>query len=319
MQRLKVVVTDCSFLGISVERELVEKAGGHLELAHCKTEEDVIAACHDADALLVQWAPITERVLRGLTRCKAVIRYGIGVDNVDLEAAKRAGIAVANVPDYCVDEVADHTLALALALGRQVFTTFDRLRAGQWKITPPAPMPAFRDMNFVVAGLGRIGRAVLGRARAFGFRLAAYDPLPPDESFHQVGARRLSVDQAFSEADILSLHVPLNPGTRHLVSTDRLRSMKPTALVINTSRGGLIDTRGLAIALEEGRIAGAALDVFEEEPLQPGHPLFHCPNAILTSHIAWFSEASIARLQRLAAEEAVRGIMGLPLMNRVNS
>lgn len=319
MQPMKVVITDCSFLGVSVERELVEKAGGHLELARCKTEEDVIAACHDADALLVQWAPITERVIRSLTRCKAVIRYGIGVDNVDLEAAKRAGIAVANVPDYCVDEVADHTLALALALGRQVLTTFDRLRAGEWKITPPAPMPAFRDMTFVVAGLGRIGRAVLGRASSFGFKLAAYDPAPPDEAFRNAGARRLSLDEAFTESDILSLHVPLNPGTRHLVSTDRLRSMKPTALLINTSRGGLVDTRGLAVALAEGRIAGAGIDVFEEEPLQPGHPLLNCPNAILTSHIAWFSEASISRLQQLAAEEAVRGITGLPLLNRLNS
>jgi D-3-phosphoglycerate dehydrogenase len=314
----KVVITDHSFPGISIERGLIEAAGGSLEVANCKTAGDVIAACHDAEVLLVQWAPITEAVLRSLNHCRVVIRYGIGVDNIDLEAAKRMGIAVANVPDYCVDEVADHTLALALALGRQVLTSLDRLRAGKWKITPSAPMPAFRDMTFAVAGLGRIGRAVLGRARPFGFRLAAFDPVIADEVFQEAGARRLSASEVFSEADILCVHVPLNPATRHMVSMDRLRSMKRTAILINTSRGGLVDTHALAAALKEGLIAGAGLDVFEEEPLPITHPLLQCPNAILTSHIAWYSEASISRLQRLAAEEAVRGIKGLPATNRVN-
>lgn len=318
MAPYKVVVTDHSFTGVSIERELVEAAGGCLGVARCRTAEDVIAACHDADALLVQWAPITEAVLRSLTRCKVVIRYGIGVDNVDLEAATRMGVAVANVPDYCIDEVADHTMALALSLGRQVLGTFDRLRAGNWRITPPAPMPAFREMTFVVAGLGRIGRAVLGRARMFGFKLAAYDPIPPDEVFRDAGARRLSLDEALAEADILSLHVPLNAATRHLVSAERMKSMKRTAILINTSRGGLVDTRALAAALADGLIAGAGLDVFEEEPLPTNHPLLQCPNTVLTSHIAWYSEASVSRLQRLAAEEAVRGLRGQPLRNRVN-
>jgi len=314
----KVLITDCSFRETTVERELVEAAGGRLESAHCKTEDDVIAVGHDASVLLVQWAPITERVLSHLTRCRAIIRYGIGVDNLDLAAAKRRGVAVANVPDYCVDEVADHTMALALTLGRQVLATSERLRAGDWKITPPAPMPAFREMTFAVAGLGRIGRAVLERARGFGFKLAAYDPAVPDEAFIEVGALRLSLDEVFAEADVISLHVPLNTGTRHLVSKSRLRSMKKTGILINTSRGGLIDTHGLAVALNEGVIAGAGLDVFEEEPLPSTHPLLQCPNAVLTSHTAWFSDASVRRLQRLAGEEAVRGIQGLPLKNRVN-
>jgi D-3-phosphoglycerate dehydrogenase / 2-oxoglutarate reductase len=318
MPTYKVVITDHSFAEVSIERKLIEEAGGILEVAQCKTEEDVIAACRDADAMLVQWAPVTEHVLRSLKHCKVVIRYGIGVDNVDLAAAKRLGVAVANVPDYCIDEVADHTLALALLLGRQVLATFDRLKAGSWKITPPAAMPAFRDMTFVVVGLGRIGRAVLSRARPFGFKLAAFDPAPPEEAFHEAGARRLSIGEAFAEADILSLHVPLIPGTRHLVSMERLRSMKRTALLINTSRGGLVDTRSLATALAEGLIAGAGLDVFEEEPLSPAHPILQSPNAVLTSHTAWFSEASVSRLRRLAAVEATRGIKGLPVLNRVN-
>jgi D-3-phosphoglycerate dehydrogenase len=313
-----VVNTDHGFPEVAIERSLIEAAGGRLEEARCRTEDDVIAAGREADALLVQWAPITGRVLGALARCRLVIRYGIGVDNVDLEGAKRLGIAVANVPDYCIDEVADHTLALALAVGRQILPTLDRLKAGRWKITPPAPMPAFADMTFVVAGLGRIGRAVLARARPFGFKLAAYDPALPDEAFRGAGARRLSLDEAFSGADVLSLHMPLIPGTRHLVSGERLRSMKRSAILINTSRGGLVDTQGLAAALADGVIAGAGLDVFEEEPLPTSHPLLHCPTAVLTSHIAWFSDTSVLRLRRLAAEEAVRGIRGLPPRNRVN-
>ncbi len=319
MAPFTVVITDHSFKTVSVERELVEAAGGQLIVAQCKTEDEVIAACCDADALLVQWAPITERVLSGLTRCRVVIRYGIGVDNIDVVAAHRAGVAVVNVPDYCIDEVADHTVALAIGLGRQVLGTFDRLKAGHWKITPPGPMPAFRDMTFAVAGLGRIGRAVLGRARAFGFKLAAYDPVAPEEVFREAGARRLSLESAFAETDILSIHVPLIPATRHLVSMERLKTMKRTAILINTSRGALVDTRSLAAALTEGLIAGAGLDVFEEEPLPPNHPLRHCPNVIMTSHIAWFSDASVSRLQRLAGEEAVRAVKGLAPKNTVAS
>jgi D-3-phosphoglycerate dehydrogenase len=318
MRPPKVVVTDHTFASVGVEQELIEEAGGCLEVATCKTEDDVIAAARDADVLLVQWAPITERVLGSLQKCKAVVRYGIGYDNVDSAAAKRLGIPVANIPDYCIDEVADHTLALAISLGRQLNSTHERLRMGIWKITPPATMPAFRDMTFVTLGLGRVGRDVLARARGFGFKLAAYDPYLPDEVFLEAGAKRLSLDEAFTVADVLSVHVPLGPGTRHLVSTDRLRLMKPTAILINTSRGGLVDTRGLAEALKRGMIAAAGLDVFEEEPIPPDHPLLQCPNTLLTSHTAWFSEASVTRLQRLAAEEAVRGIKGLPLKNQVN-
>jgi len=318
MRPFTVIITDHSFPGTATERELIEAAGGILEVASCRSEEDVIGACGGADLFLVQWAPITERVLRGCPRCRTVIRYGIGVNNVDLAAATRLGVAVANVPDYCIDEVADHTLALALALGRQLPATEKRLRAGGWAITPPSPMPAFRDMNFVAIGLGRIGRSVLLRARVFGFRLAAHDPVAPEGAFRDAGARRLPLDEAFAEADVLSLHLPLGPDTRHLVSCHRLRSMKRTAVLINTSRGALVDTVGLAAALTEGRLAGAGLDVFEDEPIPPGHPLLGCPGTILTSHTAWFSETSVVRLQRMAAEEAVRALRGEPLRNRVN-
>ena len=314
----KVVITDHSFANIASEQAVVLAGGANLIVAQCKSEDEVIAAAEGAAALLVQWAPITERVLATLRSCKVVVRYGIGVDNIDLAAAKRLGVPVANVPDYCIDEVADHTLALALSLGRQLGATERRLRAGGWKITPPAPMPAFRDMVFTTLGFGRIGRAVLDRARTFGFKLAAYDPLLPDDVFLSAGVRRVTLDEAFTGADLLSLHLPLIAATRHLVSADRLATMRPSTLLVNTSRGGLIDTRALAEGLRAGRLAGAGLDVYEEEPLPLTHPLLQCATAVLTSHTAWFSAASVQRLQRFAAEEAVRGVRGEPLKNQVN-
>ena len=318
MNSPKVVITDHSFASVATEQAVVAAGGGTLVVAQCKTEDEVIAAATGAAALLVQWAPISERVLATLRDCKVVVRYGIGVDNIDLAAARRLGVPAANVPDYCIDEVADHTLALGLSLGRQLSTTDRRLRAGGWKITPPAPMPAFRDMTFATLGFGRIGRAVLARAKAFGFALAAYDPLLPDEVFREAGVRRVTLDEAFAVADMLSVHMPLIAETRHLVSAERLATMRPSAILLNTSRGGLIDTKALAAALQAGRLAGAGLDVYEEEPLPLTHPLLQCTTAVLTSHTAWFSAASVQRLQRLAAEEVVRGIRGEPLKNQVN-
>ena len=313
-----ILITDYGFKNVEVERGIVERAGFVLRTAQCRTPAEVIAAAQDADAVIVQWAPIDASVIAALpSRVRVVVRYGIGVDNIDLDAAAARGLPVCNVPDYCVDEVADHSLALALSLARQLPQTHARTLAGEWKITPPAPMPAFRDMTFVCAGFGRIARLVLGRARAFGFKLAAYDPFVKPEVFAAEGVSQLSLEELFGAADILSLHLPLSPATRHFVNASRLRAMKATSVVVNSSRGGLIDTEALARALIAGELAGAGVDVFETEPLPAGHPLRAAPNIVLTSHTAWFSEASVPRLQRLAAEEAVRALRGEPLKNRL--
>jgi D-3-phosphoglycerate dehydrogenase len=312
---MKIVITDASFANIIPETDAVAGAGIELVLAQCKTAEDVMNATADADGMIVQWAPITATVIDNLTRCKVIVRYGIGVDNVDLAAARQKGIAVCNVPDYCIDEVADHTVSLALAHARQLVQIDMRIRAGVWKIYPDKPMPSFSEMTFATAGYGRIARAVLDRARAFGFRTAAYDPFVAPPSDHVTS---LSLDELFRQADILSLHVPLSPESKHLVNADRLAQMKPTAIIVNTARGGLIDTTALANALQAGTIAAAGLDVFESEPLEEYHPLRKCPNALLTSHVAWFSERSVPKLQRMAAQEAVRALQGEPLRNQVN-
>lgn len=315
---MRVVVTDYGFPTLDPERGVLEPLGVEVVACQCQTVGDVIAAAQDADALLVQWAPVTAEVIAALPdRCRVVVRYGIGTDNVDLGAAAARGLVVCNVPDYCIDEVADHTLALALATARQIPQIDARVRAGTWKITPDAPMPAFRASTFGLVGLGRIARAVADRARAFGFRLAAYDPYADASAFADAGAEPLPLGQLLAESDLLSLHAPLTDATRHLLRAETLATMKPTARIVNTSRGGLIDTVALADALARGVVAGAALDVFEAEPLPDGHPLRSAPNALLTSHVAWFSQQSLPALQRLAAEEAARVLRGEPPRNPV--
>lgn len=313
-----IVLTDHSFPDVEIERAILREAGCDLSVAQCRTADEVAMAVADADVIMVQWAPITAEVIGGLRRCRGIVRIGIGIDNVDVDAARVQGIPVCNVPDYAIDEVADHTLAMALCLARQLPAIDARLRAGVWQITPPSPMPAFRNMNFVVIGMGRIGRAVLQRACDFKFKLAGCDPMLSDQDFAEAGVRRVTLDEAFEQADILSLHLPLTPQTAHVASPERLGKMKSNAILINTSRGGLVDTLALAEALQRGQIAAAGIDVYEEEPLPSDHPLRTCNGALLSSHVAWYSETSIFQLRNLAASEAARAACGEPLRNIVN-
>jgi len=315
---MKVFITDYGFSDVHHERHIITSAGHELLAGQCKTPEAIIEQAADADAFLVQWAPVNAAVIARLEKCRVIVRYGIGVDNVDLAAAKIRGIPVCNVPDYCIEEVADHALAMALSLVRQLPMIDHRLRSGTWKITPDHPMPALSNMIFATAGLGRIARAVLTRARVFGCRLAAFDPYVSPEVFRANAVTQLTIEELFKQADVLSLHLPLTPETSHLINAAALAKMKPTAIVVNTARGGLIDTIALAEALQTGVIAGAGLDVFAPEPLPDQHPLRHCGNAILTSHVGWFSDQSVPKLQRLAAEEVVRALRGEALKNQVN-
>jgi len=318
MSRPRVVVTDHGFPNLRHEEEILAAAGADLVVAQAKTAADVIAAARDADALLVQWAPIDASVIAALSRCKVIVRYGIGVDNVDLAAAKARGIPVCNVPDYGVHEVAEHTVALALALLRQLPMIDRRLRSGAWKIVPDRPMPSLADSTYATAGFGRIARAAHAMMAGFGVKSIAYDPYVPADVMAAAHVEKVERDAIFSRADILSLHLPLTPETRHFVNAASLAAMKRTAIVINTARGGLIDTPALASALQAGVIASAGLDVFEKEPVEKDHPLFACPTALLTSHIAWYSEGSVPRLQRFAAEETARALRGEPLRHQVN-
>ena len=314
---MRIVITDHGFPNVSIEKGLVESAGAELQAFQCRTELEVIEAARNADALLVQFAPVTSAVIATLSQCKAIVRYGVGVDNIDIEAARERGISVCSIPDYCVDEVADHTFSLAMALTRQIAGTDALVRRGVWKQTPPRPMPASRNMTFVTIGFGRIARAVLQRAQACGFNFATYDPYLPENSAMPMHIRNLNMKQALVASDILSLHVPLTETTRHLINADTLSFLKPTSVLINTARGGLVDGFALAEALNIGQLGGARLDVFEEEPLPHSHPLLKCHNILLTSHMAWYSEASSPELQRMAAQEAIRALQGQPLHSRI--
>jgi D-3-phosphoglycerate dehydrogenase len=318
MPKPRVVITDHGFPNLRHEETILGAAGAELVVAQCKTPEDVIAAAKDADALLVQWAPVNAAVIATLTRCKVIVRYGIGVDNVDLAAAKAKGIAVCNVPDYGVREVAEHAVSLALALTRQLPQIDHRLRGGTWKITPDRPMPALHASTFATAGFGRIARTAQEMMHGFGCVRIAYDPYVAADAMKAAGVEKVELDALFARADILSLHLPATAETKHFVNATRLTQMKKTAIVVNTARGPLVDTVALAAALKAGTIGGAGVDVYEKEPIEKDHPLFAAPNALLTSHVAWYSESSIPRLQQLAAEETVRGLKGEPLKNQVN-
>jgi D-3-phosphoglycerate dehydrogenase / 2-oxoglutarate reductase len=318
MSQLTVIITDHGFPNLKHEEAVIGAAGSKLVVAQCRTPGDVIAAARDADALLVQWAPVDAAVIAALARCKVIVRYGIGYDNVDTAAAKARGIPVCNVPDYGVGEVAEHAVSLGLALARQLPQIDARVRSGTWKMIPDRPMLPLRELTFATAGFGRIARSAHAMMAGFGCTRIACDPFVGADAMQAAGVEKVDADGLFARADILSLHLPLTSETRHFVSAARLATMKRTAILVNTARGPLIDTIALAQALHDGAIAGAGLDVFETEPLPSDHPLRSAPTALLTSHVAWYSESSIPRLQRLAAEEVVRGLRGEPLKNRVN-
>ncbi len=302
---------------MALEQQIALSAGAEFEAFQCKTEQQVIAAAKSADALLVQFAPITRAVIEQLSRCKVIVRYGVGIDNIDIEAARERGIIVCNIPDYCIDEVADHTFALAMALTRQISSIDAGVRRNLWSNTPPRPMLASRQMTFVTLGFGRIARAVLERAAACKFKVATCDPYLAEDASISIGIPNLSLDQALATADVLSLHVPLNEATRHIIGGRTLSLLKPTSLLVNTARGGLVDGVALADALDRGQLAGAGLDVFQEEPLPASHPLRACANVLLTSHVAWYSELSGLELQKMAAEEAIRALENQPLQSRI--
>jgi len=316
MSNGKVYITDYGFPNLEQERKLLSEKGYEVVSATGSSEEDIIENASDADAILVQWAPVTARVISSLRKCRIIVRYGIGVDNIDLAAAKERDIPVCNVPDYCVNEVADHTISLALALARQLMETNARMKKGEWKIIPPYPMPAFRDMLFATVGFGRIAREVLKRARSFGFCTGAYDPNVSRESIEKFSVKHQSFEELISTADIISLHLPLNENTRHLINADTISRMKKGTILLNTSRGGLIDTTALIYALKDRKVV-AGLDVFENEPLPESHPLWNAEHVLLTSHTAWYSSRSVPQLQTLAVEEVLRGLEGKKLKNRI--
>ena len=307
----KVVVTDYTFPSLTAEEQAARSAGADFAAFQCKSAAEVAEAVAGADVALVQFAPFGEAAAAAMQPGGSVIRYGVGYDNIDLSAAARAGLRVGYVPDYCVDEVADHTAAAALSLLRKLVPLDRSLRAGNWAAVQHAkPIKPFAETLIGFFGFGVIARAVQARLSGFGFHFLAADPNLSAQQAAELAVERVDEDSLFSRADLLSLHAPATPSTTGFVNAERLSSMQPHAFLVNSARGQLVVEADLAAALTRGEIAGAALDVFNEEPLPADSPLRDAPNLLLTPHAAWYSDAAITRLQNLVAEDVTLALAG---------
>ena len=273
----------------------------------------------DADAVITQFAPLTADVIQSMQRARVIVRYGIGVDNVDLLAAKAKGIPVCNVPDYCIDEVADQTLAFMLATTRQVLSNCHAVREGRWGLaTPLEQMRTLRDLTVGLVGFGRIGREVAARLQPFHCRVLVHDPAVTDAAVEKSGCHSVRMDQLFAESDLISLHCPSMPQTRGMINRDSLSAMKQGAILINVARGDLIDSDALCEALLKKHLSAAALDVFTPEPIPSDHPMLQMENVIFASHIASCSVRAVRTLRETAATIAAMALRGEPLPNIVN-
>lgn len=306
---MKVVVTDYTFPDLAQEQAA---AGADFAAHQCKTAAEVAAAVAGADVAVVQFAPFGPEAAAAVKPGATVIRYGVGYNNIDVAACREHGLQVGYVPDYCADEVADHTAAAALTLLRKLMPMDASVRRGEWAAVKVAkPMTPFNETEFGFFGLGQIGRAVLRRLKGFGFRFIASDPGMSEDEAARLGVTLVSAADLLARADILSLHAPATATTTGYFNAERLATMQPHAMIVNSARGQLIVEADLADALTRGVIAGAALDVFHIEPLPEGNPLRSAPNLLLTPHAAWYSEAAIHRLQALVAEDITRAGQGL--------
>jgi len=304
-KRQKIVITDCDHPSVEIEKKILSEINPELTLETCKTEEDVIAVASDADGIINQYAPFTRKVIKSLNRCKIIARYGVGVDNIDVEAATENNIIVANVPDYCVDEVSTHAIALMLDCAREITFLDRKVRDKKWDFTLAKPLFRTQGKTLGLFGLGRIARMVAQKASGFGFKIIAYDPYI---SKINGGINLVEFSQLLTDSDFISIHVPLTVETKHSFGKNELKVMKKTAYLINTSRGPVINEKDLYIALKEKWIAGAALDVMEKEPPDWKDPLLKLENIIITPHISFYSEESYVELKTKVAE-SVRSVL----------
>lgn len=307
---MRIVIVESDHDSFGPEEELARERGVDLGIALSRSVDELVEHARGADGILMQYAELTPAVLDRLEGVRAIGRYGVGVDTIDVEAATARGIAVCNVPDYGSEAVSDHAIALALSAARGIARLDRSVRAGSFRIEEVKPLHELAGRTFGVLGAGRIGRATARKARGLGFRTIGYDPLMA-EGAEVDGIRIGSLEHVLAESDILSLHLPLNDRTRHLVDAAALARMKPTALLVNTSRGGTVDTAALVEAIRAGGLAGAALDVFETEPLSPADPLLTVDAVTLTPHAAWYTEESYRRLKRSTLENVIDVCSGI--------
>jgi D-3-phosphoglycerate dehydrogenase len=311
MAKFKVVVTDPGYKSYDGEKRILAAVGAELAgPVVWKDPCELLAGCQGAHGLLVRQAPIDRSLIDNLPELKVIARYGIGVDNVDLAAATACGVVVANVLGYCVEEVSDQALALVLACARKLVDHDKRVRAGEWDIGPKDPVFRLAGKTFGLVGYGSIPRRLHEKIAGWRFKVLVHDPYLKPEAAKAAGVTLVDLETLLKESDYVSVHAPSNQETFHMINAGRLALMKPTAVLVNTARGPVIDEAALAEALRKGRPASAGLDVYEKEPLPPGSPLRKLSNVVLTDHAGWYSEESIQELQDETAKAAAAVLAG---------
>jgi D-3-phosphoglycerate dehydrogenase len=323
-KKIKWAVTDYIEDNLDWEAEQMKKAGIEFSAYQLKfkPESEVVEKIKDADVVLVNMVKFDESLISKLPKCKLLIRHGIGYDNVDVAACTKHGVVFAYQPDYCMEDVAEHAIALIFACGRKVVwsrRTLDKSSAkGQWDFSDLFPLVRMADKTLGIVGLGRIGSRVCKKIKSFGFRIIGCDPYLSAERKKELGIEFVDRDTLFRTADYITLHTPLNPETKHLVNAQTLSLMKPTAYVINTSRGPMVDEEALAAALRKKQIAGAAIDVFTVEPPPPTHPFFSLDNIVLTPHIGWASDEAGWEIRKSIVNDVLAFAADKPPRNVVN-
>lgn len=293
----KVVLTDHVYPDLKLERDILARAGAELDFIDSRDEEVIAKAVVDADILITCYAEITAKVIEGMTKCKSISKTGIGVNNIDLEAATKKGIRVMNVSDYCIEEVSDHTVALTLAGARKLIALNDNVKKGDWSLKGCAGIRRLLGKTFGLLGFGRIARRVAEKIAPFGTRIIACDPYISAEAMATMGVIKAEMDEVYAKSDIISLNLPLTAETKGMINDGALKKMKPNAVIINTSRGPLINESDLCRAVRDGVIAGAALDVICDERYDLDNPIFSTPGIILTPHSAFYSVESTRELR----------------------
>jgi D-3-phosphoglycerate dehydrogenase / 2-oxoglutarate reductase len=312
MSDLIVAVADSPFPSLDPVEKALRPLSARLRMSASAAAEDILAAARDADALLVCYAELPGDLIRELTRCKVIGRTGLGVDNIDLAAARERGIAVTYVPDYCMSEVSDHAMALLLALARKVPFANAMVQSGRWEMAAVAPIHRLQGRTLGLVGLGHIPRALVPKAKAFGLKVLGHDPFVAPDAFASLGVEGVGFDALLAASDFVSIHAPLTPQTRGMFDTSAFARMKPGALLINTARGPIIDEKALIEALDSGRLGGAALDVVETEPPPKDWPLIGRANVVLTPHTAFYSVEALEELQTKCATDVARVLSGEP-------
>jgi D-3-phosphoglycerate dehydrogenase len=314
---MKIFYLDPQYPDLAIENEVL--AGTDVELVPCevKNEEEVIKIARSADALLTVQVPISTRVVGELDHCKVIVRFGVGYDIIDVDSCKQRGIRVCNIPDYGTEEVANHAVALCLTLHRQIHSYDRKVRKGEWGYELPRPIHRLSTLRTGVLGLGRIGRTFAKRIQPFVSEVVGCDPFLSQTQFTDIGVGFATAQQIFETCDIISLHLPLSPATHHLINDATIAQMKRKPVLVNVSRGGLVDSAALIRALRAGQISAAGIDVFEEEPKVPSEYLA-LENIVLSPHVAWYSEEASLALRRSAIEEILRVLTGQSPKNPVD-